>query len=89
MLTYNFLRSTIKPYLQVTFQLRCSVIDKKNLIIGTTMVKGFRMKELNRCLTNSFAKLRSFPGAKNKQFSYYAVPSLVGETPNRILIYKE
>ena len=40
------------------------------------MVKGLTMKELNKYLTNSFAKL-----------SYYAAPSFVDETPNRILIY--
>ena len=53
------------------------------------MVKDLRMKELNRCLTNSFAKLRSCPLAEFKQLSYYSVPSLVDETPNKILIYKE
>ena len=34
------------------------------LTIGTSMVKGIRMKELNKYLTNTFAKLRSFSGAK-------------------------
>ena len=46
------------------------------------MVKSLRMKELNNCLTNSFAQLRSFPSAKIKQLSYHAVSSLVDETPN-------
>ena len=62
---------------------------KKTLIIRTSMVKDLRMKELNRCLTNSFAKLRSCPRAEFKQLSYYIVPSLVDETPNKILIYRE
>ena len=36
---------------------------KKTFIVGTSMVKGIRMKEVNSQLRNSFAKLRSFPGA--------------------------
>ena len=36
--------------------------NKKTFIVGTTMVKGIRMKEVNSQLRNSFAKLRSFPG---------------------------
>lgn len=50
------------------------------------MVNGDRMKEQNNFPTNSFAKLRSFLAPK---FDYHAVPSLVGETPNTILIYRE
>ena len=45
------------------------------------------MKELKNYLTNSFAKLWSFPGAKIKQLSYHAVPSLVDETLNEILVH--
>ena len=36
---------------------------KKTLIVGISMVKGIRMKHVNCQLRNSFAKLRSFPGA--------------------------
>ena len=58
---------------------------KKTLIAGTSMVKGIRMKEVNRQLRNSFAKLRSFPGATLKHLKYYIVPSLIDETPDRII----
>ena len=44
------------------------------------------MKELNKYLTNSFAKFRSSV-QKIEQLSYYAVPKLVNGTPNRILIH--
>ena len=44
------------------------------------------MKELNKYITNPFAKLRSFPGVKIK-LNYYVVPSLTDETQNRILIH--
>ena len=63
--------------------------DKRTLIILTTLVKGLIMKELNKYLTNSFGKLRSFPGVKIKQLSYYAVPWFVDETQNRTLIHRE
>lgn len=52
------------------------------------MVNGVRMKEQNNPPTNSFAKLRSFPGAKIKQLNYQAVPSLVSKIPNTVLIYR-
>ena len=35
---------------------------KKTFIVGTSTVKGIRMKHVNSQLRNSFAKLRSFPG---------------------------
>ena len=37
--------------------------DKKMFILGTNMVKGIKMKEVNSQLRNSFAKLISFYGA--------------------------
>ena len=49
-------------------------------------MKGLRMKELNKYLTNSFANFRSSV-QKIEQLSYYAVPKLVDGTPNRILIH--
>ena len=49
-------------------------------------MKGLRMKELNKYLTNSFAKFRSSV-QKIDQLSYYAVAELVDGTPNRILIH--
>ena len=61
---------------------------KETLIAGTGMVKGFRMKEVYRQLRNSFAKLRSFPGATLKHLKYYIVPSQIDETPNRIILHE-
>ena len=60
---------------------------KKMLIAGTSMVKGIRMKDTNSQLCNSFAKLRSFPGATLKHLKYYIVPSLIDETPDRIILH--
>ena len=60
---------------------------KKTLIAGTSMVKGVRMKEVNSQLRNSFAKLKSFPGATLKHLKYYIVPSLIDETPDRIILH--
>ena len=57
--------------------------SKKFWINGTSMVKVLRMKELSKCLTNSFAKVKSFASAKNKHLTCYAVSSLVDERPNR------
>ena len=45
----------------------------KTFMIGTSMVKSLRMKKVNSCLTNLFAKLRLFPGAKRKQLSCYRI----------------
>ena len=45
------------------------------------------MKEVNRKLRNSFAKLRSFPGTTLKHLRYYIVPSLIDET-DRIILHR-
>ena len=45
------------------------------------------MKEINSQLCNSFAKLRSFPGATLKHLKYYIVPSLIDESPDRIILH--
>ena len=61
---------------------------KKTLIAGTSMIKGIRMKEVNSQLRNSFAKLRSFPRATLKHLKYYVVPSLIDESPDRIILHR-
>ena len=60
---------------------------KKKLIVGINMVKDIGMKEVNKILYNSFAKLRSFPRATLKHLKYYVVPSLIDETSNRIILH--
>ena len=60
---------------------------KKTFIAGTSMATGIRMKEVNTQLLNSFAKLRSFPGATLKHLKYYIVPSLIDKTPDRIILH--
>ena len=51
------------------------------------MIKDSRMKEVNSQLQKSFAKLRSFPGATLNHLKYYVVPSLINETPDRIILH--
>ena len=45
------------------------------------------MKHVNSQLWNSFAKLRSFPRATLQHLRHYIVPSLINETPNRIILH--
>ena len=49
------------------------------------MVKGFKIKEVNKLLCNLFAKLRLFHGVTLKHLNYYVVSSLIKETPSRII----
>ena len=42
---------------------------------------GMRMKDFNQHLKILFAKIRTFLGASTIQLSYYAIPTLVDETP--------
>ena len=42
---------------------------------------------VNSQLRNSFAKLRSFPGAALKHLKYYIALSLIDETPDRIILH--
>ena len=58
--------------LQTIFPFLMTVVWQ-TFMIGTSMVKSLRMKEVNSCLTNLFAKLRLFPGAKRKQLSCYRI----------------
>ena len=58
---------------------------RKTFIVGTSMVKGI---EINSQLRNSFAKLRLFPGATLKHLRYYIVPSLIDETPDKIILHE-
>ena len=60
---------------------------KKTFIVCTSMVKAIRIKEVNSQLRNSYAKLRSFPGATLKHLRYYIVSSLNDETPGRIILH--
>ena len=60
---------------------------KKMFIVGTSMVKGIRMKHVNSQLRNPFAKLRLFPRATLKHLRYYNVPSLVNETADKIILH--
>ena len=60
---------------------------KKTFIVGKSMVKGIRTKEVNSQLRNSFAKLRSFPGATLKYLKYYINPSLIDKTPDKNILH--
>ena len=60
---------------------------KKTFIVCTSMVKAIRIKEVNSQLRNSYAKLRSFPGATLKHLRYYIVSSLIDKTPGRIILH--
>ena len=59
--------------------------DKKTFKVGTGMVKGIRMNEVNKQLCNSFEKLKSFPGATLKHLKCYIIPYLIDETPIKFL----
>ena len=50
---------------------------KKTFIVAASVVKGIRMKEVNKQLHNFFAKLSSFPGATLKHLKCCVVPSLI------------
>ena len=64
-----------------------TVRNGKTFIVGTSMVKGIMMKHVNSQLQNSFAKLRLSPGATSKHLRYYIFPSLIDETPDRIILH--
>ena len=61
--------------------------SKKKFVVDTSIVKGIRLKEVNSQLRNSFAKLKSFPGATLKHLKYHVVSSPIDETPDRIILH--
>ena len=60
---------------------------KKTFIVGTGIVNDIRIKDINKKLHDSFAKLRSFPGALLKHLKYYVVPFLIDEFPDRNILH--
>ena len=60
---------------------------RETVILGTSMIKGIRIKEFNSYLKNGYLKLRPLPEASVKQLQHYAIPSLVDETPNRVVLH--
>ena len=54
---------------------------KKTFRVGTSIIKGIGMKEVNSQLHNSFAKRISFPGVTLKHLKYYLVPFLIDNPP--------
>ena len=61
--------------------------ERKMVILGTSMIKGIRMKEFNSYVKNGCSKLRPFPGATVKQLQHYAITSLVDEILNRVILH--
>ena len=51
------------------------------------MIKGIQIKEFNCNVKNRHSKLRPFPGATVKQLQHYAIPGLVDETPNQVILH--
>ena len=45
------------------------------------------MEEVNSQLRNSFARLRSFPGATLKHLRYFIAPSLIDKIPDKIILH--
>ena len=62
--------------------------EKETFILDSSMINGIRMKEFLQHLKNSSAKIRSFPHELTKQLSFYAIPTLVDETPNRVMAHE-
>ena len=50
------------------------------------MIKGIRVEEFNSYVKDGYSKLRPFPGATVKQLQHHEIPSLVDETPNRVIL---
>ena len=50
------------------------------------MVKGLKMKGMNRNLKNTLVKVRPFPGPAVKQLHHYVVNTLTDNTPGTIII---
>ena len=56
---------------------------RKTVILGTSMIKGIRRKEFNSYVKNGYSKIIPF---LEQQLQLNAIPSLVDETPNRVIL---
>lgn len=60
---------------------------KEVFIIGTSMVKNIKMKRFNQHLNRCSSRLRAFPGASALQLQHYALPTLVDDKPDSVIIH--
>ena len=60
---------------------------KKVAVIGDSLVKRIRGKELSRNMNKGKAFVKSFPGATNKQLNHYVIPTLIEESPDIVVIH--
>ena len=56
-------------------------------ILSDSIPKGIRVREFNKCISNGYAKFKSFPGASIAHLNYYSNPTLTEEKPNIVVIH--
>ena len=59
---------------------------RKSFIVGTSMVKGPKVKDMNRNLKNTSVTVRYFLWATVKQLHHYVISTLTDDTPHTIII---
>ena len=60
---------------------------KSITILSDSIPKGIRVREFNNCISNGYAKFKSFPGANVAHLNYYSNPTLTEEKPNVVVIH--
>ena len=59
----------------------------KRIMFSDSIPKGIRIREFNRYITNTNARLKSFRGTNAKELIHYVVPTLQEESFNSALIH--
>ena len=56
-------------------------------ILFDSIPKGIKVREYNKCISNGYAKFKSFPGANVAHLNYYSNPTLTEVKPNIVVIH--
>ena len=56
-------------------------------MFSDSILKGIRIREFNRYITNATTRLKSFPGSISKELTHYVVPTIQEELFNSALTH--
>ena len=62
------------------------IYNHQSINVGKSIVKGLKVKDMNRNAKNTSIRVRPFPGATVKQRCQYAIATLTDDTPDTIII---
>ena len=91
-ITENYLKNSIPSWQKKTIPGKNTYANtvkktKKVCLIGDSIIKRIRRKELNGQIHNATAYIKTFPGANIKHLHHYIEPTLIDDCPDAIILH--